>query len=125
MRILQLIASGTLANAGRPERVKNKKHAHLCAFSCLWVPLGAFGCLWVPLGAFGCLWVSLGPFAYFKVLFRSFNSFSLWLWTYGSFDRSFLGLFWFVWFYLGICVGFFMHISVSGSFLKSFLKALS
>jgi hypothetical protein len=25
MRILQLIVSGTLANAGRPERVKNKK----------------------------------------------------------------------------------------------------
>jgi hypothetical protein len=26
MRILQLIVSGTLANAGRPERVKNKQN---------------------------------------------------------------------------------------------------
>jgi hypothetical protein len=29
MRILQLIVSGTLANAGRPERVKNKKQKNL------------------------------------------------------------------------------------------------
>jgi hypothetical protein len=33
MRILQLIVFGTLANAGRPERVKNKtKHIRWCLF---------------------------------------------------------------------------------------------